>query len=520
MDATTDSYAYRCLPLNIANAHGWEILNPCAFEASWDGGTSPDSVEIRLDGGAKPHQAPVSLFGFGTITFHMEGIFRTPEGWNLWVGGSPNQPKDAIAPLGGVIETDWSPYTFTMNWRFTRPGEWIRFEENEPFCFVFPVQRNLLETIEPKLLPIEAEAGLKERFEHWSRSRDALHDRVKTASMKSSESWQKFYYRGNNPDGTPGAADHRSKLRLAAFKTPDGTPLELPQARAGCPMHHRAAPQSGSTALRKREWLLETQERQRSLSPRARTIHRAEGLSREAFLDLYYAASRPLLVGGEMRDWPALQLWNPEYLAGKIGDAPIEYQGGREANASYELDKERHRKVMPFDRFVRTIAAEPSNDAYLTAYNSARNAEALAPLTDDLGFLDKFLTRDSAFPHGMPWIGPAESFTPLHHDLTNNFLCQLVGRKHVKLVPPSETPKLYNDRHVFSAVGDLDAADLASRFPLAASARFYDLVLQPGEILFIPVGWWHQVRALDFSVSMTCTNFIWPNDAHGSFPAD
>jgi ribosomal protein L16 Arg81 hydroxylase len=120
----------------------------------------------------------------------------------------------------------------------------------------------------------------------------------------------------------------------------------------------------------------------------------------------------------------------------------------------------------------------------------------------------------------MPWIGPAGSFTPLHHDLTNNFLCQLVGRKHVKLVPPSETPKLYNDRHVFSAVGDLDAADLASRFPLAASARFYDLVLQPGEILFIPVGWWHQVRALDFSVSMTCTNFIWPNDAHGSFPAD
>ncbi|MDR3507935.1 MAG: DUF6065 family protein, partial [Caulobacteraceae bacterium] len=37
MDDTPESFAYRCLPLNIANAHGWEILNPCAFEAVWNG---------------------------------------------------------------------------------------------------------------------------------------------------------------------------------------------------------------------------------------------------------------------------------------------------------------------------------------------------------------------------------------------------------------------------------------------------------------------------------------------------
>ena len=38
MDATPGSFAYRCLPLNIANAHGWEVLSPCAFDAVWDGG--------------------------------------------------------------------------------------------------------------------------------------------------------------------------------------------------------------------------------------------------------------------------------------------------------------------------------------------------------------------------------------------------------------------------------------------------------------------------------------------------
>ena len=115
MDATSEAFAYRCLPLNIANAHGWELVSPCGFEARWNGGALAGDVVIRLDPGADPAHAPVALFGQGVLTFHVEGIFRTPESWNLWVSGPPNQGKDGIAPLTGVIETDWSPYTFTMN---------------------------------------------------------------------------------------------------------------------------------------------------------------------------------------------------------------------------------------------------------------------------------------------------------------------------------------------------------------------------------------------------------------------
>ena len=43
--------------------------------------------------------------------------------------------------------------------------------------------------------------------------------------------------------------------------------------------------------------------------------------------------------------------------------------------------------------------------------------------------------------------------------------------------------------------------------------------LQPGQALYIPVGWWHQVASLDFSVSITYTNFHWPNDFHIGHPA-
>ena len=86
------------------------------------GTAAPRLTDVVLHGaaGTPAALAPLSAFGEGVLTFHINGLFRTPPGWNLWVGGSPNSPKDGIYPLTGVIETDWSPYTFTMNWRFTR----------------------------------------------------------------------------------------------------------------------------------------------------------------------------------------------------------------------------------------------------------------------------------------------------------------------------------------------------------------------------------------------------------------
>jgi ribosomal protein L16 Arg81 hydroxylase len=143
----------------------------------------------------------------------------------------------------------------------------------------------------------------------------------------------------------------------------------------------------------------------------------------------------------------------------------------------------------------------------------------LAPLQADLGLLSKFLTHQVEPPSGMIWIGPKGAFTPLHHDLTNNFIAQVVGRKHIKLLPANEVGRLFNQTDVFSEITDLDdpCLDLQT-YPRLNGARVYDIVLEPGEILFAPLAWWHQVRALDFSVTLTYTNFLWPNDAHLGFP--
>jgi hypothetical protein len=501
MDDTPDSFAYRCLPLNIANAHGWEILSPCGFEAEWNGGPGVGDVVVRPDAGSEAGRAPVALFGQGVLTFHVDGLLRTPPGFSLWVGGSPNAMKDGIAPLSGLIETDWSPFSFTMNWRFTRPGHRVRFEENEPFCFFFPVERGLVQAVTPRVAPIDEDPDLKVCFEHWSASRDAFQAKVAADPPAApADHWQKFYYRGVDAAGAPGPADHCPKLRLAEFAGAE------PFYQAGSAVDHPGPP-AGKMA-----WLARSLERLRALSDR-KLIPRKSAISADEFLEAHYALNRPVVLTDEMADWPAPTLWSPDYLKRRIGAAQVEVQVGRAADPDYERNMAVHAHVMPFDAFIDLIQRPGAgNDAYLTAYNSARNAAALAPIEQDLGFIDRLLRRDADRPRGMPWIGPAGSFTPLHHDLTNNLLLQVRGRKRVLLVAPSETPRLYNDHHVYSRIRDLAEPGLVERFPAVEGLAVHQVILAPGEALFIPLGWWHQVTALDFSVTLTHTNFRWPND--------
>ena len=120
----------------------------------------------------------------------------------------------------------------------------------------------------------------------------------------------------------------------------------------------------------------------------------------------------------------------------------------------------------------------------------------------------------------MLWIGGEGAFTPLHFDLTNNLLAQLTGTKRIVLIPPSQTRHLAHRRHVFSDVHDVTAPARLAAHPAARDILRYDLVLTPGDLLFIPIGWWHQVRSESFSTMLTYTNFLWPNAGHESYPAD
>ena len=217
MDAFPSRHAYRCLPLAIANAHGWEILSPAAFSIQWNGGEEAKDITfvVKDDFPWLEHFA-MSNFTHGIVTFHTGYLFRTPPGWNLYASGPVNEPKDGIAPLTGVIETDWLPYPFTMNWQLTRPGE-VTFQKDEPFCFVFPVPQNLVTDVTPEIHELSEDPVLKDQYEAWRTRRQDFMAKFKAGDEETlRQAWQRFYFRGELPSTGEIVDRHVNKLRVDA----------------------------------------------------------------------------------------------------------------------------------------------------------------------------------------------------------------------------------------------------------------------------------------------------------------
>jgi Family of unknown function (DUF6065) len=116
------------------------------------------------------------LASASVLTFDVPCLFRTEPGVDLLATGPLNRPKDGLAPLTGIIETDWAPYTFTMNWVFTR-AQLVVLERGEPFCHIFPMGRGSLEQIEPEMRRLSEAPEIERQHKQWSASRDCFNDR-------------------------------------------------------------------------------------------------------------------------------------------------------------------------------------------------------------------------------------------------------------------------------------------------------------------------------------------------------
>jgi len=266
----------------------------------------------------------------------------------------------------------------------------------------------------------------------------------------------------------------------------------------------------------KRDWVLAIQSQLNKLGDAS--VARRDKLSGDDFLQQHYRLNRPVIITGMLGHFPARQLWNLDYFERHFNERKVEVQFGRDADAKYELNSIAHKRELLFGDYVRMVRdSGRSNDFYMTANNDSRNRESLRELWNDVGTLPDYLDDDPA-RKGFFWFGPAGTVTPFHHDLTNNFMAQIIGRKRIRLIAPSELPRLYNFRHCFT---DVDGRDIdLARFPAMANVQVLDCVLEPGEILFLPVGWWHFVEALDISVTLAMTNFRWHNDFYSNYPSD
>ena len=94
--------------------------------------------------------------------------------------------------------------------------------------------------------------------------------------------------------------------------------------------------------------------------------------------------------------------------------------------------------------------------------------------------------------------------SPLHQDPKSNLLCQVVGKKYIKLCDHKYTDRLYPHEGLLTNTSQIDAEHLdLEAYPLARGLPFIHAILQPGEMLYIPVKYWHYVRSLDISFSVS-----------------
>jgi LPS sulfotransferase NodH len=246
------------------------------------------------------------------------------------------------------------------------------------------------------------------------------------------------------------------------------------------------------------------------LDSHARTVDRRANLSRNEFRDRYYAANRPVIIQNLMTGWRAMTAWTPEYLKSVVGDLVVEIMAGRDADPKYEMNGRKHRTELRFADYIDMVyRGKVTNDYYMVANNAFFQRPEAQPLLEDFTAFPEYLNPANAGRQCFLWFGPAGTVTPLHHDTSNILTAQVAGRKRYRLIPASQWQYVYNSTGVFSDV-DCGRPDL-NRYPKFRQATVIDVVMEPGEALFMPVGWWHYVRALDVSMTVSFTNFIFPN---------
>ena len=210
----------------------------------------------------------------------------------------------------------------------------------------------------------------------------------------------------------------------------------------------------------------------------------AAGFRRQA------AQGLPFLVPGLAARWPLAAL-TPQTLRERFSAVPVRARVGDYVGTAFAPD-----------RAMRDMSMRDYLDL------AAAGTEGLPPYLGNLELreLNRFCHWPALFEKPGPprfWLGPAGTVTPLHADYDDNIFVQVWGSKRIFLAPPHHDAFLYPREAnplLFGSPFDPEAPDF-ERFPLARQAALVDCVVEAGDMLYVPAGWFHQVRSLSFSLS-------------------
>ena len=217
--------------------------------------------------------------------------------------------------------------------------------------------------------------------------------------------------------------------------------------------------------------------------PRVRALDAAAFRARAAL-------GLPFLITGIVNRWPLCAL-PPQTLRDRYSAVQVRARVGDYINTAFAAD--RAMQDMSMGEYLDLVDA---GTHALPPYLGNLELRELNGMCHWPTYFDKM---------GPPrfWIGPAGTVTPLHCDYDDNIFAQIWGTKRIFLSPPHHDEFLYPSQAnaiLFGSQFDPEAPDF-DRFPLARQASMIKCVVNPGDMLYVPAGWYHQVRALTFSLS-------------------
>ena len=236
-------------------------------------------------------------------------------------------------------------------------------------------------------------------------------------------------------------------------------------------------------------------------------IDSVDEISREHFISNYLIPRKPLIIRKATKDWPALKKWTFDYLKETVGYQVVPLYDSSKADPSKPINASA--AEMKFGDYIDLIQKEPT-DLRIFLFDPIKHAPRLlddyrAPENLMNGFLDKYPNM---------FFGGAGSVTFLHYDidLAHIFHTHFSGRKRVILFDQKWSERLYRIPFATYALEDykIENPDF-EKFPALNGIEGEEAYLEHGDTLFMPTGYWHWMKYLDgsFSISLRAWDKSW-----------
>lgn len=237
-----------------------------------------------------------------------------------------------------------------------------------------------------------------------------------------------------------------------------------------------------------------------------------ENISKEEFEKKYLIPRKPVVIRGMAKNWPAYEKWNLDYMKETVGEVEVPLYDSAKADPSAPINASAAK--MKFSDYIDLIKTQPT-DLRIFLFDPIKHAPQLLQdyiFPKDLmgGFLDKYPNM---------FFGGKGSVTFLHFDIdmAHIFHSHFGGRKHILLFEYKWKERLYQIPYATYSHEDYDISNPDfEKFPALKGVEGIECFLEHGDTLFMPTGWWHWMKYLDgsFSLSLRAWDKSWAVKAH------